>query len=363
MPYEYNVYETDNNIDYMTENPETFHRAFKDLSNKQSVSTDDTYGKVLFTYSHQGGTIAKDKDGYLATGRKETPLPAEMDISQYNKVYTHLPFQHPAVQQVDNKLRLFQLYKDDRLASKVFPKSYSSYVDALLDTKSTETENSIFYIKDAGAARGEDIYIKTWDELAADYQELKEEGEYDVDEGEGDVIIQRAVKDLWTLDGDGPISGRRFDIRFFVLVTKGSVYLHSFQLLRWAFGGQTKYDPNDTNEENQILNIAAFAGGDIARLFFSDKPTGDWTGGKKRWEAGSANNGRFDPHGWRDAVADALDDASGVFDNLKELTKDDPTKYVLAGGDAIIKEDGTAVLIEFNVWPDVNMVRQSDANV
>ena len=117
------------------------------------------------------------------------------------------------------------------------------------------------------------------------------------------------------------------------------------------------------NEENQILNIAAFAGGDIARLFFSDKPTGDWTGGKKRWEAESANNGRFDPHGWRDAVADALDDASGVFDNLKELTKDDPTKYVLAGGDAIIKEDGSAVLIEFNVWPDVNMVRQPDANV
>jgi len=366
---------SDSTCDYLALNDSVeaiFRRAFKDITmlkkqqqkqSKESCSESSPNEKVLFTYSQHGGTVAKDKDGYLKMGSDDLALPAEMDTAQYSTIYSALQFSHPAVQQVDNKLKLYQLYKNDPLASKVFPKSYSSYVDALLDTKSTETENSIFYIKDAGAARGEDIYIKTWDELAADYQELKEEGEYDVDEGEGDVIIQRAVKDLWTLDGDGPISGRRFDIRFFVLVTKGSVYLHSFQLLRWAFGGQTKYDPNDTNEENQILNIAAFAGGDIARLFFSDKPTGDWTGGKKRWEAGSANNGRFDPHGWRDAVADALDDASGVFDNLKELTKDDPTKYVFAGGDAIIKEDGTAVLIEFNVWPDVNMVRQSDANV
>lgn len=52
-------------------------------------------------------------------------------------------------------------------------------------------------------------------------------------------------------------------------------------------------------------------------------------------------------------MADALDDASGLFTNLKELTKTDPTKYVLMGGDALIKQDGSAVILEFNIWPDL----------
>ena len=48
-------------------------------------------------------------------------------------------------------------------------------------------------------------------------------------------------------------------------------------------------------------------------------------------------------------MSDALEDACGVFANAKELTKADPTKYLLAGGDAMIKEDGSAVIVEFNV--------------
>ena len=52
-------------------------------------------------------------------------------------------------------------------------------------------------------------------------------------------------------------------------------------------------------------------------------------------------------------MANALDDVSSVFTNLKKLTKADPTKYVFAGGDAMIKKDGSAVLVEFNVFPDI----------
>lgn len=52
-------------------------------------------------------------------------------------------------------------------------------------------------------------------------------------------------------------------------------------------------------------------------------------------------------------MADALDDASGLFTNLKELTKRDQTKYVLVGCDALIKQDGSAVILEFNIWPDL----------
>jgi len=226
MPNGYEVYEADGHVDYIVEEEnvkELFHRAFKELSNNQSLNLDKNE-KVLFSYS-QHETVAKDKDGYIKKSGRTTPIPVEMDTSQYKTIYSALTFSHPAVQQIDNKLKLYQLYKDDPLASNVFPKSYSSYVDALLDAD--ETGEDIFYIKTAGGTRGEDIYIKSRDELAKDYQERKEEGEYDLVSGEGDtidegdVIIQRAVSDLYTVDGDGPISGRRFDIRYYLVITDG----------------------------------------------------------------------------------------------------------------------------------------------
>ena len=240
-------------------------------------------------------------------------------------------------------------------------------MDALLDTKGSETESSIFYIKEAGATRGDDIYIKTRDELAKDYQERKEEGEYDLVSGEGDiidegdVIIQRAVTDLYTIDGDGPISGARFDIRYYVLITNGKVYLHSNMSFKWSLG---HYDPTNTNVDTQVINIGIYSGQDVPRLFFVETPFEDefgnkWNNSKKKRRSsatGSISSEEFkkaDVHGWRDAVADALDDASGVFEHLKELTKADPTKYILVGGDAMIKEDRSAVIVEFNVWSDL----------
>jgi len=366
---------SDSTCDYLALNDSVealFRRAFKDITllkkqqSKESCSESSTNEKVLFTYSQHGGDVYKDENtGYLEMGRDDLALPAEMDTSSYGTIYSALVFSHSAVQQVDNKLKLFQLYKDDPLASKVFPKSYSSYVDALQDSE--EGGEDIFYVKKARGARGEDIYIKTRDELAADYQELKEEGEYDLVSGgegdiidEGDVIIQRAVTDLYTLDGDGPISGARFDIRYYVLITNGKVYLHSNMVFKWTLG--VKYDPNDTDISNQLLH--SYFGKPGIRPVSIETPLEDKHGNKwnnserkrRRSSVSGSNREEFkksDIHGWRDAVADALDDASGVFKNLKELTKSDPTKYVLAGGDAMIKEDGSAVIVEFNVWPDL----------
>ena len=196
MPNGYEVYESDSNVDYIVEEnvEKLFHRAFKELSNNQSLNLDT---KVLFSYS-QHETVVKDKDGYIKKSGRTIPVPVEMDISQYKTIYSALTFSHPAVQQIDNKLKLYQLYKDNPLASKVFPKSYSSYVDALQDTE--EAGEDIFYIKKADATRGDDIYIKTRDELATDYQELKDADE--LVNSEGNVIIQRAVTDLY--------SGRRW---------------------------------------------------------------------------------------------------------------------------------------------------------
>ena len=183
--------------DYLVnESMETlFHRAFKDVtmiqqqSDKESCNEQQQSEKVLFTYSQNGGEVVKDEDtSYLKMGRNELSIPVEMDTSSYTTIYSHLPFFHPLVIQLDHKFKLFQLYKNDPLASKVFPRSFASYKEAL-----GEDEDSIFYIKESGSTRGEGIAIKTWYELREEYQTLKEGGDYDVDYGEEDVIIQRAV--------------------------------------------------------------------------------------------------------------------------------------------------------------------------
>jgi len=152
----------------------------------------------------------------------------------------------------------------------VFPKTYSSYREALLDTAESE-EDSIFYIKDSKGTRGEGIQIKSRNELSEEYQTQKEEGAYDVDEG--DVIIQRAVTDLYTIDGDDHIAGRRFDIRYYRLIAKGTVYLHRHFSLRWS---QTLYDQKDTNVENQVINVAAYSEQPVHRLDFVDFPRNEW---------------------------------------------------------------------------------------
>ena len=157
-----------------------------------------------------------------------------------------------------------------------------------------------------------------------------------------------------------PLQKRRFDIRYFVLIAQGKVYLHSYMFFRWSLGPE--YDPKNTNVESQVINVVAYsAGADLmARLHFVDEPLKDTHGNvwnnsaKKRRRiptpgSSSKNYKGFDPHSWRDSVSDALEDACGVFANAKELTKADPTKYLLAGGDAMIKEDGSAVIVEFNV--------------
>ena len=348
MPNGYEVYEADSHVDYIVEETvdRLFHRAFKELSNNQSFNLDE---KVLFSYSmHE--TVAKDKDGYIKKSERTTPVPAEMDISQYKTIYSALTFSHPAVQQLDDKFKLYQLYKDDPLASKVFPRSYSSYKEALVDTE--EEGECIFYVKHARSTRGEDIHIKTRDELAEDYRELKKEGDYDVDEGEGDVIIQQAVTDLYTLDGyDDEIAGRRFDIRFYLLIARGKVYLHRHFSVRWSLH---QYDPKETKADIQVINKQSYAKQPVPRLVFVDTPHGhEWqNSAKKRRNSRDTTSSDF-AHDWLDAISDACDDASGVFNNLQALTKDDPTKYVLIGGDAMIRNDGSAILVEFNIWPDI----------
>ena len=343
-----------------------FLRAFKDITilQKQSDSCNNPLAeKVLFTYSDNGGVVGYDENGYLQIGRDDLPLPVEMETSTYDTIYSAIPFKDPAIQQLDNKFKLYQLYKDDPVASKPFPKSYSSHREALADTE--HEEDSIFYIKGSASSGGDDISMKTRDELSEEYQILKKKG-YDVDEGKGDVIIQRAVTDLYTIYGESPISGRRFDIRYYLLVAKGKVYLHSNFFMKWATEGK-KYDPTDSNIINQVLNMKVYTSGSTALLPFIDAPRDDvngnkWNNNEKRRKGVESDSSHkvFNPHSWRDAVCDALESTLGVFSTIMAITKNNPTEYSFIGGDAIIREDGSAVIVEFNVFPDTKFFNKYD---
>ena len=332
-----------------------FHRAFKSLQEKRRKPKEGE-GKSLFTYTDYNEVI--EEDGYYPYIGVGSGIYAGMDISSYTNIYSMMPFKHDLVLEVDKKLSLYKLYKDDPDASKVFPKSYASYKEALVDTEDEHKDrigDVIFYVKHSGGTRGEDIYIMTWKELSDEYKEV----DGSADDHTANYIVQRSVSDLYTIDGDGPIAGRRFDIRYFVLIAGGKAYLHSSMWCKWVYG--PKYDPNDTDPKRQISNLAVYGGGDTARLIFPDvlanpDDGSEWNNNenrRRRTITGSSRRGA-DPHGWRDALADALDDASGVFANLKEFTRLNPTKYALMGGDAMVREDRSVVIVEFNVWCDLN---------
>lgn len=372
------IADSNSSCDYMTEgNNPLFHRAFRllDPSVSRTRKPPDVMEKSLFLYAYfnqiQGTVGIEDR---VATA--ETP--PWMDHTLYSTIYSHLPFEHELVREVDRKFSLYQLYKDDPRASKVFPKSYGRYGEALKDTEEEHMEltkdggetDVIFYVKSSGGTRGEEIEIYAWADLQQWYEmeygehvddDNDEEGKFDYEEdNEGEVIIQKAVTDLYTIDGNGPIADRRFDIRFFVLIANGKAYLHSNMWCKWVYG--VTYDPHDTDVRHQVSNLAVYGGGDTARLIFPDvlpdAHGNPWKNhSEKRRSTNSSSNSKrhkgADPHGWRDALADALDDAIGVFGNLMNHTQHDPTKYVLAGGDAMILQDGSAILVEFNIWPDL----------
>ena len=213
--------------DYIVDgNNRLFHRAFKSLQEKRREPKEGE-GKSLFTYTEYTEVI--EVDGYIDVGAG-TGTYVGMDLSPYTTIYSMMPYMHDLVQEIDKKLTLFKLYKDDPEASKVFPKSYASYKEALMDTEDEHKErirkdigDVIFYVKHSGGTRGQDIYIMTWEEVSDEYKDLNGSADDDT----ADYIVQRSVSDLYTIDGDGPIAGRRFDIRYFVRIAGGSAYLHS----------------------------------------------------------------------------------------------------------------------------------------
>ena len=75
---------------------------------------------------------------------------------------------------------------------------------------------------------------------------------------------------MYTIGGDGPIAERRFDIRYYMVITDGKVYLHSNMVFSWALG--VKYNPNDSNVDNQVVKQYTYTQGMIIPVFIEPLP-------------------------------------------------------------------------------------------
>lgn len=147
-----------------------------------------------------------------------------------------------------------------------FPVTYFSYEEAL---KSTDDASAQFFVKPAWASWGRGIEVKT-------RAELMEMWENDAEENAttGELIIQEAITDLKL------IGGCRFDIRFYILVHGGRVYLHDTGIATWPPGV-----PFDASSPQQATDFAHKylteydEEDDLLNTFLSSETTGEG----KRW--------------------------------------------------------------------------------
>jgi hypothetical protein len=242
----------------------------------------------------------------------------------------------PLTAKVDDKFNLFRLYRKDAIAASAFPPTYGNVRDALADSEGNVDQ--IFFLKDRGSTQGLGIRILSRQELAKEPEQR----------GYSDYVIQKAIRDLLTLDDpkDGILYKRRFDIRFFVLVTKGKVYLHSNMYAMFS-SPDKPYDPNDLSLENHVPKVGHYRGDN------TDFKNRDFLFFPNTFQIES--NGRLqDPVAWRLEIAKALSKATrAALTPILDATRNDSFAYHYFGADAVIEHStGRAFLLEFNDWPD-----------
>jgi hypothetical protein len=202
-----------------------------------------------------------------------------------------------------------------------FPVTYFSCEDALHAVADASAQ---FYIKPSFAAWGEGIQVKTRAELST----MLETDECGF--GDDDVIIQEGITD------HALIGGRRFDIRFYVLVHAGRVYRHQNSMAKWTHG--PAYNASST-EEASAFTQKYLSDQVVIFAFLTNRSVGK---GKQWLDAIHAQLAAALP-----AMAPVID-ATGV---------EDTNLFHIFGVDAMIRENGEAVVTEFNDWPSVDWVR------
>lgn len=193
-----------------------------------------------------------------------------------------------------------------------FLATYFTLEQALTAVKEPTAEFFVKYIAD-GYAGG--IHAQSHEELSALWEKHRT----------SDVVIQEVLTDL------AQLSGHQFDIKFYVLVHSGRVYMHQNAEVvlqpRRIFNGTTtqqgKPSPLGDNE--------------CVHSFLSNKSTGM-------------------ERGWLEAIRAQLVAALPVMEPVVRATSaDDGRLYQIFAGKAMIREsNGDAVIVSFSDWPVVD---------
>ena len=199
-----------------------------------------------------------------------------------------------------------------------FPVTYFSCRQAL---DAVQDPAALFYIKISHSARGEGIQVKTRPELL----KMIETGECDVDSDDEEFIIQQGITDL------ALIGGRRFDIRFYILVHNGCLYMHLNSLIMWTPG--LTHDPTSTQQAHDFV-LRELHQKDRVYSFTSNKTTGKCKQ-------------------WLDTIHEQLIATIPVLEPILTSTAENDNLYHIFGGDAMIRENGNVIFTEFNDWPSV----------
>jgi len=265
------------------------------------------------------------------------------------------PTPRAITQQVDDKFSLYRNYRNN-MAANAFPPTFSSIRQALLSTEQYRNQDMLFFLKESDGTRGQGIRVLCRSEL-----------EKEPEPHPGTVVIQTAITNLLTVDSvdtnddEGSttaLHGRRFDIRFYVLVCGGTAYLHSNMFAKWE-DTPKPYDPHDASIENNVPKLFQYTPelehtqGFIRDFLFFPKTSHTWNKNESFSSSEWATPGNFDPAAWREAVSIALDKAKPSLTPLLKESMSDPMSYHLLGGDAILQQSGDAVIIEFNAFPDL----------
>ncbi|KAL3917725.1 MAG: hypothetical protein SGILL_004577 [Bacillariaceae sp.] len=363
-PYLTSIYLA-NNVDD-DDSPSEWHFGFKLLAANQTISNSPEFleavenlsvsdsATALFTY-WQGKRLVGDLDDYMdeipsfdETAKVQVEWtavdPRLFEWAQEN--HPGVPIYHTLSRRltakIDDKMNLFQLYRTDEIAASAFPPTYSTISDALADSEGDDDQ--IFFLKDRGATQGKGIRIMSRRDLAKAPEQRR---------GAIKFVIQKAITDVLIIDDppDGLLSGRRFDVRFFVLVTHGKVYLHSNMYSMFSTPSKA-YDPKDLSAENHVPKVANYIANSTHR------PDRDMVFCPNTFQA-EPNGTPLDPVAWRSEIVKVLSKASrAVLDPLIYATRRDPFAYHYFGADAIIERStGRAYLMEFNDWPDFSGMR------
>ncbi|CAJ1339666.1 unnamed protein product [Effrenium voratum] len=206
----------------------------------------------------------------------------------------------------DHKRGLEERLREYNCASGPFAETYFSKEEALAASEGEEAV--LFFAKAPGESGGRGIRVLRREEvLSADIS--------------SDYVLQRGVQDLELIDG------RKFVVRFYLLVYDHRIYLHEMGVL---IVHGARYDPTSVEDTVQVRHDWYDDASDTRLLLLQSVDEG--------------------PR-WREAIAAQLRAAAPALAPL--LAASSTSRYVVVGGDALLRSNGESKLIELNMYPNL----------